>query len=63
MPKKIKKKIQPLPLDMERAIRDYTADKNKVKEQIFESPVKPKPLKKKKNNNKNKNVKKNNSRY
>ena len=30
--KKSKSKPKQLPLDMERAIRDYTADKNKVKE-------------------------------
>ena len=37
---------------MERAIRDYTADKNKVKDKVFEGD---KPLKTK---NKNKNNKK-----
>lgn len=52
MPKKKKSNPQPLPLDMERAIRDYTADKNKVKEKIFQED---KPLK---NKNKNKNKKK-----
>lgn len=57
MPLKSKSKSKPkqLPEDMERAIRDYTADKNKVKEKVFEGE---KPLKtKKKKNNKNKKVK------
>jgi len=44
--KKSKVKPKPLPLDIERAIRDYTNDKNKVKEKVF---VNEKPVK---NNNK-----------
>jgi len=47
MPLKSKSKSKPqqLPEDMERAIRDFTADKNKVKEKIFQED---KPLKKNK---------------
>lgn len=50
--KKSKSKPKTLPEDMEGAIRDYTNNKNKVKEKIFQGE---KPLKTK---NKNKNNKK-----
>lgn len=52
--KKSKSKPKPLPEDMEGAIRDYTNNKNKVKEKIFqgEKPLKTKNKKKIKNNKK-----------
>lgn len=52
--KKPKTKPQQLPLDMERAIRDYTNNKNKVKEKVFEGE---KPLKTKKKIKNKKNIK------
>ena len=51
--KKPKSKPQQLPLDMERAIRDYTNNKNKVKEKIFQEDKPLKNNKNKKNNKKN----------